>query len=48
MGALKGIRSELGKGEGDAVIVTVERDAAERTVDVPDDVAKALEMLKVS
>ena len=42
LGILKGIRTELGKGEGDAVTVTVERDTAERTVDVPDDFAKAL------
>ncbi|MFD3400807.1 YdeI/OmpD-associated family protein [Kribbella sp. NPDC058693] len=42
LGILKGIRSELGKGDGDAVTVTVERDTAERTVDVPDDLAAAL------
>jgi Bacteriocin-protection, YdeI or OmpD-Associated/Domain of unknown function (DUF1905) len=43
LGILKGIRSELGKGGGDAVTVTVERDTAERTVDVPDDLATALQ-----
>ncbi|MFI5729546.1 YdeI/OmpD-associated family protein [Kribbella sp. NPDC051587] len=42
LGVLKGIRAELGKGGGDTVAVTVERDTAERTVDVPDDFAEAL------
>jgi hypothetical protein len=42
LGILKGIRSELGKGPGDGVVVTVSRDDAERTVDVPDDLAAAL------
>ena len=42
LGILKGIRAELGKGDGDAVRVTVERDTAERTVDVPEDLAAAL------
>lgn len=42
LGILKGIRSELGKGDGDAVTVTVERDTAERTVEVPEDLAAAL------
>lgn len=42
LGMLKGIRAELGKGDGDAVNVTVERDMAERTVDVPEDFAAAL------
>ena len=37
----KGIRAELGKGAGDSVTVTVERDDAVRTVDVPDDLAAA-------
>ena len=43
LGVLKGIRSELGKGPGDAVVVTVSRDDGERTVDVPADLAEALE-----
>lgn len=43
LGILKGIRSELGKGDGDAVTVTVVRDTAERTVDVPEDLATALQ-----
>ncbi|GAB3934526.1 hypothetical protein GCM10029976_043610 [Kribbella albertanoniae] len=42
LGVLKGIRAELGKGAGDSVAVTVERDTAERTVDVPEDFAAAL------
>jgi hypothetical protein len=43
LGLLKSIRTELGKGDGDRVTVTVERDTAERTVDVPADLAAALE-----
>jgi hypothetical protein len=43
LGLLKGIRSELGKGPGDPVVVTVDRDTAERTVDVPGDFAAALD-----
>jgi hypothetical protein len=43
LGILKGIRAELGKGAGDSVTVTVERDDTVRTVDVPDDLAAALE-----
>ncbi|TDW98892.1 YdeI/OmpD-associated family protein [Kribbella sp. VKM Ac-2566] len=42
LGVLKSIRSELGKGAGDAVTVTVERDNGERVVDVPEDLAAAL------
>ncbi|TCO16821.1 uncharacterized protein DUF1905 [Kribbella steppae] len=43
LGLLKSIRTELGKGDGDPVTVTVERDTAERTVEVPADLAAALE-----
>ena len=43
LGILKSIRGELGKGAGDPVTVTVERDAAERTIEVPADFAAALE-----
>lgn len=43
LGVLKQIRTELGKGPGDPVVVTVVRDEAERTVDVPEDFAAALE-----
>ncbi|WP_107658945.1 YdeI/OmpD-associated family protein [Nocardia suismassiliense] len=42
LGLLKAIRTELGKAPGDTVVVTVSRDDAERTVDVPDDLADAL------
>jgi len=42
LGVLKQIRSDLGKGPGDSVVVTVTRDDAERTVEVPDDLAAAL------
>lgn len=43
LGLLKSIRGQLGKGDGDSVTVTVERDAAERTVEVSADFAAALE-----
>ena len=43
LGILKQIRGELGKGPGDPVVVTVERDTAARTVVVPADLAEALE-----
>ena len=42
LGVLKSIRAELGKGDGDLVTVTVERDSGERKVDVPEDLAVAL------
>ncbi|PXX69049.1 bacteriocin resistance YdeI/OmpD-like protein [Nocardia tenerifensis] len=42
LGVLKAIRAELGKGPGDRVVVTLARDDAERTVQVPDDLAEAL------
>ncbi|MGW6201486.1 YdeI/OmpD-associated family protein [Kribbella sp. NPDC055110] len=42
LGVLKSIRAELGKGDGDAVTVTVERDSGERVVEVPEDFAAAL------
>jgi len=43
LGILKSIRAELGKGAGDPVTVTLVRDAAERTVEVPADLAAALQ-----
>ena len=43
IGLLKSIRAELGKQPGDRVAVTLEEDRAERTVEVPDDLAAALE-----
>jgi hypothetical protein len=42
LGILKSIRTELSKEAGDPVTVTVERDTAERTVEVPADLAEAL------
>jgi hypothetical protein len=42
IGILKSIRTELGKEPGDTVRVTLRRDTAERTIDVPDDFAQAL------
>ena len=42
LGMLKAIREELGKAPGDKVKVTVAVDAAERTVEVADDLAAAL------
>ncbi|MEU0096676.1 YdeI/OmpD-associated family protein [Kribbella sp. NPDC006257] len=42
LGILKQIRTELGKAPGDPITVTVIRDTAERTIDVPDDFAAAL------
>jgi uncharacterized protein YdeI (YjbR/CyaY-like superfamily) len=42
LGVLKAIREGLGKVPGDSVVVTVERDTAERTVTVPQDLATAL------
>ncbi|MFF0608152.1 YdeI/OmpD-associated family protein [Nocardia tengchongensis] len=42
LGLLKAIRAELGKGTGDRVEVTVDREAGERTVAVPEDLAVAL------
>jgi hypothetical protein len=42
IGVPKAIREQMGKGDGDSVKVVLERDVAERTVDVPDDLAKAL------
>ncbi|MEU0500107.1 YdeI/OmpD-associated family protein [Nocardia sp. NPDC005998] len=47
LGMLKAIRTELGKQPGDTVEVTVERDDAERTVDVPADLAAALALAGV-
>ena len=42
IGVTKAIREQMGKGDGDGVTVVVHRDVAERTVDVPDDLATAL------
>jgi uncharacterized protein YdeI (YjbR/CyaY-like superfamily) len=42
LGVLKRIRSQLGKGPGDSLAVTVERDRATRSVRVPSDLRTAL------
>ena len=42
LGVLKAIRTSLGKQPGDVLTVTVARDMADRTVDVPEDLATAL------
>jgi Domain of unknown function (DUF1905)/Bacteriocin-protection, YdeI or OmpD-Associated len=43
IGLLKSIRAALGKGPGDAVVVTLQADRAERVVTVPDDLRAALD-----
>jgi hypothetical protein len=40
---LKEIRHKIGKSIGDEVIVELEEDLAERTVDIPEDLVQALE-----
>jgi hypothetical protein len=47
IGVLKAIRDQLGKQPGDTMTVTLERDDEERTVTVPDDLAKALDAARV-
>jgi uncharacterized protein YdeI (YjbR/CyaY-like superfamily) len=42
LGVLKDIRQQMGKSVGDLVTVTVETDASERTVTVPDDLVGVL------
>jgi len=43
IGILKDIRRSLGKKVGDEVLVTLERDDAPREIDVPEDLATALQ-----
>ncbi|WP_067572516.1 YdeI/OmpD-associated family protein [Nocardia acidivorans] len=47
LGMLETIRAELGKEAGETVSVTVQRDAAERTVEVPGELATALAVAEV-
>ena len=47
LGILKAVREQIGKGPGDLVEVTIEKDEAERTVDVPPDFEKLLKKEKV-
>ena len=44
IGILKAIRDDLGKGPGDSVIVAVERDASDRRVEIPAELAEAFEL----
>ncbi len=44
---LKDIREQIGKGPGDVVDVTVEKDEAERTVDMPAEFEKLLKKEKL-
>lgn len=48
LGILKSIREQIGKGPGDMVEVTVEKDEAERTVTIPPDFEKLLKQEKLS
>jgi len=47
LGVLKSIREQIGKGPGDMVDVTIEKDEAERTVEVPAEFEKLLKKEKV-
>jgi hypothetical protein len=47
LGILKSIREHLGKGPGDMIDVTIEKDESERTVEVPPAFEKVLKMEKV-
>ena len=42
LGLTQEIRSKIGKGFGDEVFVTVEKDVVERTVEIPEDFAAAM------
>jgi len=48
IGLLKSIQTQIGKGPGDTIAVTLERDEEERVVKVPDDLRAALEAAGVS
>ena len=47
LGLLKAIREQIGKGPGDSVEVTIEKDETERTVAVPAEFEKLLKKEKV-
>jgi len=47
LGILKNIREQIGKGPGDMVDVTLEKDESERTVAVPAELEKLLKKEKV-
>jgi len=47
LGILKDVRAQIGKGPGDMVDVTVQKDEAERTLEVPPEFEKLLKKEKV-
>lgn len=47
LGILKSVREQIGKGPGDTVDVTIEKDETERTVEVPAEFEKLLKKEKV-
>jgi hypothetical protein len=47
LGILKSIREQIGKGPGDTVEVTIEKDETERAVDVPEEFQKLLKKEKL-
>jgi bifunctional DNA-binding transcriptional regulator/antitoxin component of YhaV-PrlF toxin-antitoxin module len=47
LGILKNIREQIGKGPGDTVEVTIEKDETERTVEVPPEFQKLLKTEKL-
>jgi hypothetical protein len=47
LGILKSIREQIGKGPGDTVEVTIQKDETERTVDVPAEFQKLLKKEKL-
>ncbi len=47
LGILKAVREQINKGPGDTVDVTIEKDEAERTVDVPAEFEKLMKREKV-
>ena len=47
LGILKSIREQIGKGPGDTVEVTIEKDETERTVEVPEEFQKLLNKEKL-
>jgi hypothetical protein len=44
LGMTKEIREKIGKGFGDEVLVTIEKDDEERKVEIPDDFSEAMKM----
>jgi bifunctional DNA-binding transcriptional regulator/antitoxin component of YhaV-PrlF toxin-antitoxin module len=48
LGLLKGIREQIGKGPGDMVEVTIQKDHDERTVEVPADLERLLKKEKLT